>query len=227
MYSTYVLLCIDTKRNRKKFYIGTTEDIDARELQHKYKNVKTTKSFDKIGLVYFAASQDYDALLFGAPQLIRNLTLSQKRRLPGSKIVFTFLELLELKEVLKELKINHEQLIALGILTGTDFNIGGVKGYGPKKALKLVQDYKNEKDFDKMFKELNVDFDWKEVYDVFVDLPVDKKVKLKWDKVDDDKVREVLVEKHDFNLERVSNALAKYKEENKNANQKGLGEFFS
>src|SRR3989344_5583281 len=31
----------------------------------------------------YAASQDYDSLLFGAPKLIRNLTLSQKRKIAG------------------------------------------------------------------------------------------------------------------------------------------------
>ena len=53
MYCTYVLLCIDTKRDRKKFYVGSTENIEVRKLQHKYNNVKFTKSFDKITLVYF------------------------------------------------------------------------------------------------------------------------------------------------------------------------------
>jgi len=31
--------------------------------------------------VYASASQDYDSLLFGAPKLIRNLTLSRKEKL--------------------------------------------------------------------------------------------------------------------------------------------------
>src|SRR3989338_5556285 len=72
------------------------------------------------GLVDYSASQDYDSLLFGAPRLVRNLTLSQKRRIRGGKTVFTFLELVKLDEVLKELQLNQEQLIALGILCGTD-----------------------------------------------------------------------------------------------------------
>ena len=177
-------------------------------------------------IVDFAASQDYDALLFGAPRLIRNLTLSQKRKVRGGKTVFTFLELIELHEVLKDLKLNHEQLIVLGILTGTDFNVGGVKGIGPKKALKLVQEHKTINQFDKMFSELNVDFNWREVYDIFVNLPVEENIKLKWNNIDEDKVREVLVEDHEFNLERINNLLTKYKEENKNASQKGLGDFF-
>lgn len=178
-------------------------------------------------LVDFAASQDFDALLFGAPKLVRNLTLSQKRKIIGGRTVFTFLEYIELENALKELKLNQDQLIALGILCGTDFNIGGVKGYGPKKALKLVQEYRNVKDFDEMFSDLNIDFDWRGVYNIFTNLPVDKKVKLSWEKIDEEKVRKVLVDEHEFNLERVNNMLNKYKEENKNANQKGLGDYFS
>ena len=41
----------------------------------------------------------------------------------------------ELEKVLNSLQINHDQLICLGILSGTDFNPGGVKGIGPKKRL--------------------------------------------------------------------------------------------
>ena len=39
---------------------------------------------------------------------------------------------------MRRLSITRPQLIDLGILVGTDFN-DGVKGIGPKKALKLVQ----------------------------------------------------------------------------------------
>lgn len=52
MFYTYVLLCIDAKRNRQKFYIGSTEDYKERIVKHKNKNVKTTKSFDRIEPVY-------------------------------------------------------------------------------------------------------------------------------------------------------------------------------
>ena len=179
----------------------------------------------KSKLVDFAASQDYDSLLFGAPKLIRNLTLSQKRKIRGGKIVYTFLELVELQNVLKELGVNQEQLIALGVLIGTDFNPGGVKGIGPKKALKLIQENKTMKDFDRMFNDLNIDFDWKEVYEIFDNLPVEK-VKLKWGAIDEEDVRRLLVDEHDFSLERVNSSLNKYKEENKDSNQKGLREFF-
>jgi len=48
--------------------------------------------------------------------------------------------LIKLSENLALLGITREQLVDLAILVGTDFN-QGVKGIGPKKALKLVHDY--------------------------------------------------------------------------------------
>lgn len=53
MYYTYVLLCKDYKRDRVKFYIGSTNDLKSRINEHKTKSVETTKSFDKISLVYY------------------------------------------------------------------------------------------------------------------------------------------------------------------------------
>ncbi len=56
MYYTYVLLCQDIKRLRKNFYIGSTEDLKNRIKEHKAGEIKTTKSFDKVDLVYYEAS---------------------------------------------------------------------------------------------------------------------------------------------------------------------------
>ena len=36
-------------------YTGSTDDIDEREIDHKTKSVKTTKTFDRIELVYYEA----------------------------------------------------------------------------------------------------------------------------------------------------------------------------
>ncbi len=55
MYYVYVLLCLDKKRKREKFYIGVTSDLRVRLQRHKQKSVKTTKSFDIIDLVYYEA----------------------------------------------------------------------------------------------------------------------------------------------------------------------------
>ena len=63
------------------------------------------------GDVWAAASKDYDTLLFGAPRVL-----------------------------LARWGITRNGLVDLALLVGTDFN-DGVKGIGPKKALKLVQQH--------------------------------------------------------------------------------------
>jgi len=91
--------------------------------------------------VWAAASKDYDCLLFGAPRLLRFLTISGKEFLP-SKGAFRAItpELIDMPQLLAHYGITREQLIDAAILVGTDFS-EGVKGIGPKKALKLVTDY--------------------------------------------------------------------------------------
>ena len=93
----------------------------------------------RAGAVWAAASKDYDALLFGAPRLLRFLTLSGKEFLP-SRGAFRPItpEVIDLPRMLAALEITREQLVDLGLLVGTDFN-RGVKGIGPKKALALLK----------------------------------------------------------------------------------------
>jgi flap endonuclease-1 len=94
-----------------------------------------------VGAVWAAASKDYDALLFGAPQLLRFLTISGKEFLP-SKGAFRPItpELIDLGRMLADLGLSRDQLIDLAIMVGTDFH-PGIKGIGPKKALKLVREH--------------------------------------------------------------------------------------
>jgi len=88
-----------------------------------------------------AASKDYDSLLFGAPKLVRFLTISGKEFLPSQGTFRPIVpEIIDLERLLGTWGIAREQLVDLAILVGTDFN-DGVHGIGPKKALKLVQQY--------------------------------------------------------------------------------------
>jgi flap endonuclease-1 len=94
----------------------------------------------KNGDADYCASQDYDSLLFGAPRLLRNVTISGRRKLPRKKVYIEVIpEVIDLERVLNELSITHEQLIDIGILVGTDFNPDGVKGVGVKTGLKLIK----------------------------------------------------------------------------------------
>ncbi len=169
--------------------------------------------------VYAVASSDFDTLLFGSPRMITNLTISQRRKVRGVYINITP-ELLELKEVLKHLNLNQDQLIVLGILIGTDYATGGIKGIGPKTALKLVQ---QNKTFDKLFKELNPDFNWKEIFATFKSMPIMKNYQLKWKEPDEDKIEKILLD-HDFSEERVNKLIEKLTKKEKN--QVGLKKWF-
>ena len=86
-----------------------------------------------------AASKDYDSLLFGAPRLVRFLTISGKEFLPSQGTFRPIVpETIVLARLLQGWGITRELLVDLALLVGTDFN-EGITGIGPKKALTLVQ----------------------------------------------------------------------------------------
>jgi flap endonuclease-1 len=80
------------------------------------------------GDVDYVGSEDYDTLLFGAPETLRQLTSS------GDP------ELMSLAATLAEHDLTWEQLVDVGILCGTDFN-DGVSGVGPKTALRAIHEH--------------------------------------------------------------------------------------
>lgn len=181
------------------------------------------------GDFYAEVSQDYDCLLFGVPRMIQNLTISEKKKTKG-KLSYEKVTpvIIDLKETLSKNDLTQDQLIVIGLLVGTDFNIGGVKGIGPKKALMLVK--KHGKDFDSLFKEVEWDkyfeFGWKKVFDTIKNMPVTDNYKLKWKLIDRERIIKLLVSKHEFSMERVEKTLNELEEETKKGKQKGLGEFF-
>jgi flap endonuclease-1 len=87
----------------------------------------------------WAASKDYDCLLFGAPRLVRFLSISGKEFLPSQGTFRPIVpETIVLEQLLAGWGITRDALVDLAILVGTDFN-EGIKGIGPKKALALIQ----------------------------------------------------------------------------------------
>ncbi|MBI5803350.1 flap endonuclease-1 [Candidatus Pacearchaeota archaeon] len=180
--------------------------------------------------VFASVSQDYDSLLFGTPRLIRNLTLA-KRRKTYSGWVEVKPEIIELGNVLNHLGINLDQLICLGILVGTDYNPKGIPRIGQKKALQIVQKYKQpvlifESVEERMMSLSEEDrFDWKEIFELF-HKPNVKKASFKFKEVDEKKIKEILVERHDFSEERVEKQLEKIRETIERNKQKNLGKWF-
>lgn len=175
----------------------------------------------KRGEAYAVASQDYDALAVGAPLLIQNLTLSRTRKTP-SGFVYISPELIDYEKVLNTLGIDSDQLICLAILVGTDFNPGGIRGIGPKKAITLVREKKYPVQIFKWLEEQGrIDFDWKRVFEIFKKPNVNKQ-KVVFPKFSPEKIKEILVEKHDFSLERVEKQIGKLHEMKKEAGQARL-----
>ncbi len=183
----------------------------------------------KNGDAYALATNDADAMLFEAPRIVRNLNMVGKKK-RKDKLSFEIVkpDLIDLHENLKHLGIKHEQLIALAMLIGTDYNNGGIKGIGPKTALKLVKAYGT--DFEALFKEAKwndfFDFSWEEVFDLIKHMPVNKDYHLKWTKIDEDKIKKLLIDKHDFSEERVKAQLGDLIKPGEKRSQKGLSEFF-
>ena len=54
MYYTYVLAC-ENNLGKKKLYVGYCENLINRVNEYIKKDIKTTKIFDKISLVYYEA----------------------------------------------------------------------------------------------------------------------------------------------------------------------------
>ena len=176
----------------------------------------------KIGDVFGLISQDTDGLLFGSPRLIKNLSISARKK-KGATYVKNNPEIVDLSENLNSLGVDIDQLIVISILCGTDFNIGGVKGIGPKNALKLVKKY--GKDFGSLFKEMEWGFEysWKTVFDTIKSMQTTKDYELKWNSVDKEKIIDIMVNKNEFSKDRISTILQGI---TKKQAQKGLGEFF-
>ena len=156
------------------------------------------------GNARYVVSQDYDTLLFGAPNLVRNLTVSGKRKIRGRQITVNPERLL-LAEVLEGLKLTREQLIEIGILVGTDFN-PGVTGIGAKTGLKIVQ----RGEFRVKLEEKLPDFDPSPVMDIFLHPHVTDEYTLEWGHPDIPGIKKMLCDGYDFSEERVEKAMENF-----------------
>jgi flap endonuclease-1 len=169
-----------------------------------------------------AVSQDFDALLFGAPVLIRNLG-GQRRKMPGQqRWQDVEPERLRLDVVLRELGLTREQLVGVGLLCGTDYN-EGVRGYGPKKALKLVRETGTPGAA--LAKAGAPVEDVEALVKLFLEPEVTTGYELRWGKPDEAAVLALMCDEHDFSRDRVQAALAKFAAQAGGRSQRSLDAF--
>ncbi len=182
------------------------------------------------GDAWAAASQDYDSLLFGAPRLIRNLTISGKRKLPRRDVYIEIKpELIELNTLLKLLRVSREQLIDIAILLGTDYNPDGVKGVGPKTALTLIRTHGSIEKAIRSLPTARFPIEPTKIRELFLKPNITTDYKLNWREPNEEEVIRILVDEHDFSETRVKNALERLRKayrEHIKAGVKGLEAWF-
>jgi flap endonuclease-1 len=149
--------------------------------------------------VWASASEDYDTLLFGAPRLVRGLAARGRTGSAGAQFI-------DREALLTLLGIDGDELIALGVIVGTDFN-EGASGYGPKKALKAVQEHLG---FAATMRKVGLDpAEAEEVAEIFrhptaVDVPTPV-----FGPVNEAEIDRLLVQGHGFSEMRVRAAIAR------------------
>lgn len=174
------------------------------------------------GDVWAVNSRDYDSLLFGSPRLVRYLTISGEEWLPSKrKARKLFPELIELSENLRYLGISREQLIDLAILIGTDFN-KGLKGIGPKTALKLIKIYKTLENLPKDIQK-RIPENFRTVRDIYLIPPVTDEYDVLHGKLDEDGLYSFLCEEREFSKKRVELLVNRIKQ---TQSQKSMTDFF-
>jgi flap endonuclease-1 len=170
-----------------------------------------TAHMAKRGDVWAANSRDYDSLLFGAPRLVRYVTISGREFLP-SKGVSRPLEpeIISLRELLSHHGITREQLVDLAILIGTDFN-EGIKGMGPKTALKLLREYGSLEGLPEEVKSKLPAQPYKDVRTIFLKPQVTDNYRVEWGELQEEELYDFLCEQRGFSKSRVKTVVERMK----------------
>ncbi len=179
----------------------------------------TASILTKDGMAYACASQDYDSLLFGAKRLVRNLTISGKRKIPNiNKYVNIEPEIIHQSQILESTKLTLEQLVDIGILIGTDFNPGGFPGIGPKTALKLIKENGKLENIEKIKGNLN-DIPYQQIREIFLNpenIPINN---IEFDNPNYNEIIGFLCDTMDFSKERVESSLERVKKSQEKRSQ--------
>ena len=167
----------------------------------------TAASLTNTGQAFAAASQDYDSVLFGAKQLVRNFTNSGRRKLPSKNTYIEVIpEIIDYKKNLESLKLTREELVDVGILIGTDFNPNGFERIGPKTAIKLIKENGKLENISKIQEQLER-IDYNTIRKIFLEPEIAKVDKIEFGEINYDGIAEYLSNERNFSRERVDASL--------------------
>jgi flap endonuclease-1 len=178
------------------------------------------------GDVWAASSKDYDSLLFGAPNLLRYLTISGREFLP-SKGTSRLLkpELIELNKLLESYRITREQLVDIALLIGTDFN-EGVKGIGPRTALSLIRKHGNVESLPTDIRSELEAQNYEAVRRIYMQPQVTADYSIKHSEINEDGLLRFLCEQRDFSRSRVETVVQRMQAFYRRKGQAELAEWF-
>jgi flap endonuclease-1 len=162
------------------------------------------------GDAWAVVSKDYDSLVLGAPRLIRFLAVQSRQFQPSkgaSRPVPA--ELIDLEEMLLLQRLDQAGLVDLAILIGTDFN-EGVRGIGPKSALRLIQEHGAIERLPDAVRE-RVSPDYPRIREIYLKPQVTASYRLEWAPPDEAGVEEFLCSERSFDRQRVRRALLRMK----------------
>lgn len=163
------------------------------------------------GDVWAANSRDYDSVLFGAPRLVRYITISGQEFLPSKGIARPLIpELIELQKLLDTFGISREQLVDLAILVGTDFN-EGVHGVGPKTALKLIKTHGRLEDLPAQYRE-KLPGNPNQLREIFLNPTTTDEYQVRFGTLDEVGLFRFLCGERDFSRDRVELAVRRMKQ---------------
>ena len=115
--------------------------------------------------------------------------------------------MVELTKTLHECGLTLEQLIDVGILIGTDFNPDGVKGIGPKTALKLIRQYGTLKNTVPHIENVTFSDKIEEIQQIFLCPKVTDKYQMEWKEPDENGLIDFMCHEKEFGEERIKKSI--------------------
>uniref|UniRef100_A0A0A9X3W2 Flap endonuclease 1 n=1 Tax=Lygus hesperus TaxID=30085 RepID=A0A0A9X3W2_LYGHE len=174
-------------------------------------------------IVNAVATEDMDALTFGAPKLLRNVTAAASKNLDIIEI--------DLERILVELDLTYDQFIDLCILMGCDYT-SSIRGIGPSKAYELIRKYHSIEEGLQSLQNtkyvVSNDFLYKEAAEFFKNPQVvdTDTLQISWDPPNEEEIVKFLCDEKNFNRDRVEAGLERMRRARTKSQQQRLDSYF-
>ena len=199
-------------QDEKKRYYFMKSDITSKEIDDikmlieifGFTNIDSIEEADselarlsKDGIIDGIVTDDMDILIFGGNTILKNFTVSDKKKIQE----------IDLNILLDELNINQKQLIDIGILLGCDYCVT-VKGIGPVNSYKYIVKYKS---IDNLIKKglIKLNIDYKKAQKYFINPLVNtNEISIQNGDINENKLKKFL-KQFDYNDAYIQNILSR------------------